>query len=137
MQIKIKYNHKIFSAIVFLISISLLSAVAINEFTYWDWQEALFFNSANIIYVTIISYIFYRNGLPTSNKYLGLRGNVLAILFLLALFVNGLTVISAFSVKDLPASICIFIMNIFFTLPVLIVISLIIFIIVARYEALS
>ncbi|MFH1188362.1 MAG: hypothetical protein V1652_00770 [bacterium] len=78
-----------------------------------------------MIYITVIAYIFYKNGLQSSKRYPNFKQHVIAILFLLALLANCLAVIFWFSAQDLPASVGIFFMNTFLILPALTIGSLV------------
>lgn len=125
MKIKIKYNHKQFSIILFSVSVLAMTPVLIDDFLAGDF---FLFSSLNIIYIAVISYLFYRNGIKSSKLCPEFKRDAFAVIFLLALFVNFWAMISNFSFKDQSLPLLILIYNIFF-IPILIISSLIIFII--------
>ncbi|MFH1564940.1 MAG: hypothetical protein ABIC82_03765 [bacterium] len=128
MKIKIKYNHKIFSIILFSVAVLAMSRVLIDEFFIWGTtMEALFFNLSNIIFIAVVSYLFYRNGVKSSKSCSKFNRYAFAIIFILMLTPDFLAATSYFSSEDMPTSIIIFFSNIFFITPMFIVLSVIVF----------
>lgn len=127
-------RHKIIPIILFLLAIIAMSPIIVEEFFYWDTLETIFFNFSNIIFIAFISYLFYRNSIKVSKLCPKFNRCAFDFILILALLPDFLAITHYFSSRDLPTSIAIFFINIFFIIPLFIISSLGIFLISFVYS---
>jgi len=87
-EIKIRYNYKFFSAVVFLIAVIPSILVAIDELKCLR-ADYYYSNLTNIAYVAILSWLFYMSKNSSIYLKLTIGKHGLAVIFLLALVANN------------------------------------------------